>query len=100
VLSETTEGQRKVGGVGLAFAVVAETREAKNESNVEEGERIDEGDEDCFFRRRLRRSVVEQELGSDRDDNGGQAIQVIQVTRVPRKSWNIHWKGVNEARWC
>ena len=86
------EGQRKVRGAGLAFAVVAETREAKKESNVEEGERID-GDEDCFFRRclcRYDRQLVEQELGSDRDDDGGQAIK---VTRVPRKSRSIHWKG-------
>jgi hypothetical protein len=77
--------------VGLAFAVEAATREAKMESSVEEGERTDRGDEDCFLRRRLRGSgrCVEQP-GSDRDDNGGQAIK---VTRVPRKSRSIHWKG-------
>lgn len=88
MLSDSIEGQRKDGGVGLAYAVEAETREAKMESNVEEGDR---GKGDCFLRR-LRGSgghCVEQP-GSDRDDNGGQAIK---VTRAPRKSRSIHCKG-------
>jgi len=62
--------------VGLALAVEAETREAKMESNAEEGERRDGGDGDCFLRRCLRGSGRRSEQpGSDRDDNGGQAIK-------------------------